>query len=137
MGYPKIVMASGRMPIEKKLWAKNHRFCTFSTVFNFFEGHPLTLKFSKGHIRILLFRYASNGTGLIPLGPWEGQNTRFSNNFGRHVFRFRFTVAGGPANTSLRLTPYRALRAGGEPFCSPETPQLNNKLNTLNTEKNK
>ena len=62
----------------KKLLAIKRGFCTFSTVFIFFEGHPLTLKFSKGHIRILLFRCASNGTGLIPLGRREGQNTRFS-----------------------------------------------------------
>ena len=107
-------------PIGEKLLGVKVGFCTFSTVFNFFEGHALTLEDSKGHFRILLFRDASNGTGLIPLGPWEGQNTRFPIQFGRHVFRFRFTVAGGPANTSLRLTPYRALRAGGEPFCSPE-----------------
>ena len=82
----------------KKLLAIKRGFCTFSTVFNFFEGHPLTLKFSKGHIRILLFRCASNGTGLIPLGPWEGQNTRFSTLFVKHVSGLECTVAVGPAN---------------------------------------
>ena len=72
----------------KNLGAKNPPKCAFLTVFRFFQGHPLTLRDSKGHIRILLFRDASNGTGPVPLGPREPQKRLFSNKFGKHVFGF-------------------------------------------------
>ena len=48
----------------------------------------MTLGDSKGHIRILLFRDASNGTGPVPLGPREPQKRLFSNKIGKYVFGF-------------------------------------------------
>ena len=70
-------------PIGEKLLGVKVGFCTFSTVFNFFEGHALTLADSKGRIRILLFRGASFGTGPVRVRPWEGQNTSNPLNFGK------------------------------------------------------
>ena len=70
-------------PIGEKLLAIKVGFCTFSTVFNFFEGHALTLEDSKGHIRILLFPCASFGTGPVRVGPWEGQKRLKSRQFGK------------------------------------------------------
>ena len=48
----------------------------------------MTLRDSKGHIRILLFRDASNGTGPVPLGPREPQKRRFPMKIGKYVFGF-------------------------------------------------
>ena len=59
----------------KKLLAIKRGFCTFSTVFNFFEGHALTLKDSKGHFCILLFQDGFIGTGRMSLGRREPRNT--------------------------------------------------------------
>ena len=48
----------------------------------------MTLRDSKGHIRILLFRDASNGTGFVPIGPWEPKKRPKPTLFGRYVFGF-------------------------------------------------
>ena len=60
----------------------------FWTVFELFQGHPLTLGFSKGHFCILLFQDASNGTGPVTIRGREGQNTRFFDIFGKVDYGF-------------------------------------------------
>ena len=55
----------------------------FLTVFPIFEGHVTFSRDSQGHIRILLFRGASFGTGPVRVRPWEGQKRRFSDMFGK------------------------------------------------------
>ena len=68
-------MASCRIHKQKSRRASDHRKVDFLTVFGIFQGHALTFGDSKGHIPSLLFRAASNGTGLDPLGRREPRNT--------------------------------------------------------------
>ena len=71
-------------PIGKKfLFIKRPIFRNF-TVFRIFQGHPLTLRDSKGHVCNLIFRDASNGTGRMRLGRREPQNTLNRTPFGKY-----------------------------------------------------
>ena len=85
LGYPPVCEAPSRGGDWEKVMAQKP---SKIMVFPFFQGHPLTLRDSKGHFCILLFRDASNGTGPVPLGPREPQKRLFSNKIGKYVFGF-------------------------------------------------
>ena len=95
LGYPPVCEAPSRGGDWEKVMAQKP---SKIMVFPFFQGHPLTLRDSKGHFCILLFRDASNGTGLVPLRRREGRKGSKPTNFVRYGFsvKMRYTVAKAP-----------------------------------------
>ena len=95
LGYPPVCVALiGGGDWEKVMAQKPSKIM----VFPFFQGHPLTLRDSKGHFCILLFRDASNGTGLVPLRRREGRKGLKSTNSSRYlaILKMRGIVAKAP-----------------------------------------
>ena len=94
MGYPTVYSGAIRIHKQKTRRPSDWRKVHFLTVFRIFQGHPLTLRDSKGHVCNLLFRDGFNGTGRDALRGREGRKRLKSTNSSRYSSRLGRFGAG-------------------------------------------